>query len=71
MQVIIDRFEGDFAVCEKPDRSMIKILKSKLPTQAKEGDVVIIEGDRIRIDPAETAKRRQAAEDMMKDIWKK
>lgn len=71
MQVIIDRFEGDFAVCEKPDRNMIKILRSKLPAGAKEGDVITIKGENVRIDSAETARRRKAAEDMMKDVWKR
>jgi hypothetical protein len=70
MQVIIDRFEGDFAVCEKADRKMIKILRSQLPVGAQEGDVIIIEGNNIRIDSAETAKKRKTAEDMMKDLWK-
>ncbi len=66
MEVIIDRFEGKTAVCEKPDRSMINIPRSKLPAGAQEGDVLIIEGNNIRIDAAATAKRRQAAEEMMR-----
>ncbi len=66
MEVIIDRFEGKTAVCEKPDRSMINIPRSKLPAGAQEGDVLIIEGDSIRIDSAATAKRRQAAEELMR-----
>jgi hypothetical protein len=70
MQVIIDRFEGIYAICEQADRNMIKILKSKLPAGAKEGDVLIIEGENLRIDSAETSKRRKIAEDMMHDIWK-
>ncbi len=70
MQVIIDRFEGEMAVCEKPDRTMFNIPRRKLPIESREGDVLIIEGDSIRIDLAETAKRRKAAEDLMKGIWK-
>ncbi len=30
MKVTIDRSEGDYAVCEKPDRKMINIEKSRL-----------------------------------------
>jgi hypothetical protein len=70
MQVIIDRFEGDFAVCEKPGRTMMNIPRNKLPAGAKEGDVLIIEGTSIRIDAAETAKRQKAAEDSLKDLLK-
>jgi hypothetical protein len=35
MKVTIDRFEGDFAVCEKPDRTMINIKKDKFPVKLK------------------------------------
>ena len=38
---IIDRFEGDFAVCENYDtEEIIDILKEKLPNDAKEGDII-------------------------------
>ena len=70
MQIIIDRFEGPVAVCEKPDRTMVNIPRNKLPPQAREGDVLILEGDTIRIDPVETAKRKLAAEEKLKGLWK-
>jgi hypothetical protein len=70
MKVIIDRFEGTFAVAERPDRTMVNIPRSRLPPEAKEGDVLVLEGDNIRIDAAETAQRRKAAEDRVKDLWK-
>jgi len=69
MRAVIDRFEGDFAVCEKEDRTMLNVKRSKLPANAKEGDVLIIEGDTIKIDAAETAKRKKAVEKMMENIW--
>jgi hypothetical protein len=68
MQVIVDRFEGDAAVCEKPDRSMINIPRSKLPAEVKEGDVLIIEGDSILLDPSETQKRKIAIEEKFKRL---
>jgi uncharacterized Zn finger protein len=71
MQMIIDRFEGNMAVCEKPDRTMTNIPLSQLPAEAKEGDVLIVEGDCIRIDQIETEKRRKAAAETMKSVFKK
>lgn len=68
--VIIDRFEGDIAICEKPDRSLMNIQRTRLPHGAREGDVLIIKGDRIVLDSAETARRKKSAEDMMKHLWK-
>jgi len=68
MKVIIDRFEGDFAVCEKTDRSMMNIRRSRLPPDAKEGDVLLIKGAMITVDARETAARRSRAEKLRKEI---
>jgi hypothetical protein len=70
MKVIIDRFEGSYAVCEKEDRQMIDIERGALPAEAKEGDVLDIEGDRIVIDNDETIKRRKRIEELTRDLWK-
>jgi hypothetical protein len=70
MKVTIDRFEGEYAVCEKSDKTMINIEKSKLPAGAKEGDILSIEDDNIKIDAGETVKRKRNIDRMMKDLWK-
>lgn len=66
MKVIIDRFEGDFAVCEKEDKTMVNIPNELLPKEAKEGNVLTIN---ISIDAEETEKRKKLIEDLTKDIW--
>ena len=68
MKVIIDRFEGEFAVCEKEDRKIIDIEISKLPLNAKEGDVLNISNDTITIEVEETEKRRRKIEELTKDL---
>ena len=70
MKVTIDRFEGDYAVCEKPDRTMFNIPKEKLPAAAKEGDILVIEGDNILIDSSDTATRKKSIKKLMNDLWK-
>jgi hypothetical protein len=70
MKVTIDRFEGNFAICEKSDRTMISISKDKIPLGAKEGDILSIEGDNIKIDTGGTAKRKKVVDDLMNDLWK-
>lgn len=70
MKVTIDRFEGEFAVCEKADRKMMNIEKSKLPANVKEGDILVIEGDSIKVDSGETAKRKKNIEKVMDNLWK-
>jgi hypothetical protein len=69
--VIIDRFEGEMAVCEKADRIMISFPRSQLPSEAKEGDVMIIENQTARIDLAATAKRKKHAEEKLRQVTKK
>ena len=69
MKVIIDRFEGDFAVCEKEDRQMLDIEKSKIPITAKEGDVLNIDNGIITINLQETVKRKKEIEELTKDLW--
>lgn len=70
MKVIIDRFEGKYAVCEKENLEMIDIEIEKIPKGAKEGDVLIIEGDNIRIDSEETENRKKRIEKLMDNLWK-
>jgi hypothetical protein len=69
VKVVIDRFEGDYAVCEKENREMIDIKKDILPKEAKENDVLNIEGDKIIIDIEETKKRKKDIEELTKDLW--
>jgi hypothetical protein len=59
MKLLIDRIEGDFAVCQKEDRTMLNINRRDLPVDAKEGDLLSIDGDNIMIDIAATAKRKE------------
>lgn len=69
MKVTIDRFEEDFAVCEKADRTMINIKKDRLSSDVKEGDILIIEGNNIKIDSAGTAERAKATKSLMDKLW--
>ena len=69
MKVIIDRFEGKYAICEKENLDMIDIEISKLPEDAKEGDVLILTEDKIIIDREETKARRERIKKLMDDLW--
>ena len=71
MRVIIDRFEGDFAVCEKEDRKMLNIKRAQVPVDAKEGDALIINGDTITIDTATTEKRKNAVNKLFSSLFQK
>ena len=65
-RLIIDRFEGNFAIVELADRSTTNIPKSILPPQAVEGDVI-----KIEVDSDETSKRKATAKKLMEELWRK
>jgi hypothetical protein len=69
MKVVIDRFEGEYAVCEKENCEMIDIKRHIIPKAAKVNDVLDIEGDKITIDLKETEKRKKDIDELTKDLW--
>jgi len=69
MKVIIDRFEGPYAVCEKEDKTMMDIKRINLPIGAKEGYVLDVQEDEITIDLEETENRKKHMEYITKDMW--
>lgn len=74
MKVIVDRFEGNYAVCENISdddliSEMLNIERSKLPSTVKEGDILAITSDSIIIDTKETEKRKKEIELLTKDLW--
>ena len=67
----IDRFEGDFAVCEnlKNDK-MQNIHKSHLPKCCKEGDILKYENGTYLIDYAETQNAKKAVSNLANKLFK-
>jgi hypothetical protein len=69
MKSSIDRFEGEFAVCESADGTSMNIVKSKLPKGAKVGDVLDIDGVNITIDIAGTDARKKKVSALVDDLF--
>ena len=69
MKIIIDRFEGNYAVCEKEDTTMINIERNKIPIEAKEGSVLSVTEDGVTIDEEETKSRKKNIKELTKDLW--
>lgn len=65
MKVILDRFEGNFAVVELEDLSTADLPRILIPG-AKEGDVID-----ISIDHDETDRRARHISELMKQVFKK
>lgn len=66
MRLIIERFEGNFAVVELDNKETVNMPKILLPEGAKEGDIIDIE-----INEQKTRERRQKMENKMNDLWRK
>ena len=69
MKIIIDRFEGEIAICETEEKEMININRANLPDGAAEGDIILFENDTIVIDNNAKEERRRQIEKLMDDLW--
>jgi len=71
MYFVIDRFEGNFAVCENYDTGkFVNIDKNKLPSDSKEGDFLLFENDEYIIDVKKTDERKKYIENKLKSVFK-
>jgi len=70
MKLIIDRIEGEFAICEKENKHIISIPIKDIPFNVKEGDVLIVEGNAYKLDNEVTKTKKKYIEDLTKDLWK-
>lgn len=64
MKVIIDRFEGDFAVVEMPDKTFINVPK-QIFKEAVESDVID-----ITVDKYETERRKKRIVGLLNELFK-
>lgn len=62
--MIIDRFEGNFAIIELEDRSFIDIPLIYIPKEAKEGDSL-----KIVLDVNTSRERKEKINNLMDDLW--
>ena len=54
---------------EKEDRTMMNIERHRLPDGAREGDVLVIDQNRIFVDEEGTEARRLKIEKMVESLW--
>lgn len=64
MKYTIDRFEGNFAVVELENQKFVNIPRLAIPSEAKEGDIVI-----VQIDKETTSQREKRIKKLMDDVW--
>lgn len=69
MKYIVDRFEGDFVLCETENNEFITVERSLLPQHVKEGDVLLQAGNEFVIDLQETQKRKEHIKKLADELW--
>jgi hypothetical protein len=71
-RLIVDRFEGDYAVCECEGKAEPVILpKGRIDGQAREGSIIIYDDSSglYKYDAAATAERTAYIKALAKKIW--
>ena len=69
--LVIDRFEGTYAICEDKDQKFFAIETNELPAGATEGTVLEIDDEGvIRVNEEKTAARRSKINKLQDKLWK-
>lgn len=69
--LIIDRFEGDYAVCEYDDDAFIHIRRSLISQSASEGDVLDFGENLFTINEASTSLRHKTIAEKASRLFSK
>lgn len=68
--LVIDRFEGDYAICENRQSKEFKNIQiNKLPANIKEGSVIKYSNGKYEIDIQEEKKIEERIKDKMNKLW--
>ncbi len=67
---IIDRFEGETAVCETVDEETVAIQKADLPDNVREGMVIRRKNGVYIADERETKSRQERIKSLLKRVMK-
>lgn len=69
-KAVVDRIEGDFAVCEMQDGTMSDIPLSDIPAEATEGSVLFESDGTWIVDKKEEEKKRERIRRKMDSLFK-
>lgn len=68
----IDRFEGNFAVCENQSTNeIVNIERELLPAECKSGDIIKFENGLYILDKETTQEKQEEIKNMVNNLFKK
>ena len=70
MRYIIDRIEGNIAICENENGNFLEIDILSLPSNIKEGDCIKFENSKYTVDEKYAEERRKNIRKKMNNLWK-
>ncbi len=70
MRLVIDRFECKYAVCELENGKFVDVLKTDIPQEAKEGDILIKTDNGYCVDKMATEGKRKEIKERMNRLFK-
>ena len=71
MKMVLDRFEGEYAVCEDMEtRGTLTYPIESMPEGVSPGDILWNSGSGFIINRAETEKRRKRIQKLFQDLLK-
>ena len=68
-EYIVDRFEGDYAILETENSTLINVNKNDIIGEVKEGDILVKKDSIYYIDKEKTDTRKIEINDIMKGLW--
>ncbi len=69
MSLCIDRFEGEYAICEDENRRTFRIPRTLLSPQSREGDVLLQTKEGYQVDREQTKCRREQAAKLQRRLF--
>ena len=70
MKYVLDRFEGEYAILEQEGDKDLVLLRNKLPSGAKEGDIIALINNSYIIDVEATKEAKNRISEKMKKLFK-
>lgn len=69
MELIVDRLEEEYIVCEDENKNIVNILKDEVEDEVKEGDIIIFVDGKYIVNKEKTKDRKEYIQDLIKDLW--
>lgn len=67
--LVIDRFEGNIAVCEEDGGTFRNISRDQLPPESREGDCLEVQDGAYHVNREETQRRREEILRLQNSLW--